>query len=180
MADIFVSYASEDRERVRGLVELLESHGWSVWWDRSLKAGETWPDVIERELGRARCVLVVWSNDAGARRHYELALQLTEQALSVNPESADALAHAGALHAAFGNEQQALALATQALEASPDDSEVHRVAAVTYLRLGNPEGAIQQIARAVELGYPQSMLARDPMFDELSRRKEFPGVVGSN
>ena len=64
MADIFVSYASEDRERVRGLVELLEADGWSVWWDRSLRPGESWPDVIERELGRVSCVLVVWSNAA--------------------------------------------------------------------------------------------------------------------
>jgi Flp pilus assembly protein TadD/TolB-like protein len=111
--------------------------------------------------------------DGRARRHYELALRFAEQALSVNPENADALANAGAFHAAFGNEQQALALARQAIEASPDDPEVRRVAAVTYLRLGEPEGAIDQIARAVELGYPQSMLERDPMFEELSRRKNF-------
>lgn len=69
MADIFVSYANEDRERVRGLVAMLESDGWSVWWDRSLHAGEAWPDVIERELGRATCVVVVWS-DAAVRSHW--------------------------------------------------------------------------------------------------------------
>ncbi len=37
MSDIFLSYASEDRERVRPLVEWLEEHGWSVSWDRKLR-----------------------------------------------------------------------------------------------------------------------------------------------
>ena len=34
MADIFVSYASDDRDRVQSLVEALEAEGWTVWWDR--------------------------------------------------------------------------------------------------------------------------------------------------
>ncbi len=33
MADIFLSYASEDRERVQPLAEVLEGQGYSVWWD---------------------------------------------------------------------------------------------------------------------------------------------------
>ncbi|HEY5647238.1 MAG TPA: tetratricopeptide repeat protein [Pseudomonadales bacterium] len=64
MADIFLSYARQDIERVRGIVAKLEAEGWSVWWDRSLKPGETWPDVIERQLKRARCVVVAWSEAA--------------------------------------------------------------------------------------------------------------------
>ena len=34
--DVFVSYASEDREKVRALVTDLEANGFSVWWDRSI------------------------------------------------------------------------------------------------------------------------------------------------
>ena len=118
--------------------------------------------------------------DAGAQRHYESALQLAEEALSVNAEDATALSSAGAFHAVLGNELQALEMATRAIEVSPDDPEVHRLGAVTYLRLGDPDGAIKQIARALELGYPQSMIARDPLFDELNRRQEFLGVVDAN
>jgi tetratricopeptide (TPR) repeat protein len=61
MADVFISYASDDRARVAPLVEYLETRGWSVWWDRSLQPGETWPEVIEAQLNRACCVVVVWS-----------------------------------------------------------------------------------------------------------------------
>ncbi len=61
MADIFVSYASEDRERIRLLVEMLERSGFSVWWDRHIATGESFDRVIERELDAASCVVVVWS-----------------------------------------------------------------------------------------------------------------------
>lgn len=61
MADVFLSYASEDRDLVRPVVNYLEGRGWSVWWDRSLRAGETWPESIEQELKRAHSVVVAWS-----------------------------------------------------------------------------------------------------------------------
>ena len=47
MTDIFVSYASEDLERVKPLVTTLEEQGWSVWWDRELVAGPSYEDKIE-------------------------------------------------------------------------------------------------------------------------------------
>lgn len=42
MADIFLSYASEDRERIVPLARLLEGCGWSVFWDRKTPIGVTW------------------------------------------------------------------------------------------------------------------------------------------
>ena len=61
MSDIFLSYASEDRERVRPLVEALEEHGWDVWWDREIPPGMTWPQVIEQALADTRAMVVVWT-----------------------------------------------------------------------------------------------------------------------
>jgi len=61
MADIFLSYASEDRARVSGLVEALRRQGWSVWWDREIVPGSPFEKVIEQAVGEARCVVVVWS-----------------------------------------------------------------------------------------------------------------------
>lgn len=59
--DIFLSYDSADKERVRPLVELLESQGWTVWWDRKIPPGKTFAEVIEKALQPAKCILVVWS-----------------------------------------------------------------------------------------------------------------------
>jgi len=61
MADIFVSYASEDLERVKPLVTALENHGWSVWWDRELVAGPRFDQEIENAIREASCIVVAWS-----------------------------------------------------------------------------------------------------------------------
>jgi TIR domain len=66
MTDIFISYAKEDRERVRSLVAVFETHGFSVWWDREIAAGRDFRAVIDQELRSARCVVVVWSTNANA------------------------------------------------------------------------------------------------------------------
>jgi DNA/RNA endonuclease G (NUC1) len=59
--DIFVSYTHGDRERVRPLVELFESEGWTVWWDRGIVPGEPWLPELEAEIAKARAMVVVWS-----------------------------------------------------------------------------------------------------------------------
>ena len=64
MTDVFISYASEDRERARTLASSLEEKGWSVWWDRKIIAGQTFDQVIEQELETAKSVVVLWSKDS--------------------------------------------------------------------------------------------------------------------
>ena len=61
MADVFVSYARTDKSRVAPIVAAIESQGWSVWWDPEIAAGQQFDDQIEAELGKARCVLVIWT-----------------------------------------------------------------------------------------------------------------------
>ncbi|MDH3672109.1 MAG: TIR domain-containing protein [Gammaproteobacteria bacterium] len=39
MSDIFISYASEDRERAKALAAALQAQDWSVWWDRDHRQG---------------------------------------------------------------------------------------------------------------------------------------------
>ena len=64
MADIFISYQKTDREVVLTLVQLLESEGWTVWWDTRLASGEQWDKMIEAEINLAKAVLVVWSSQS--------------------------------------------------------------------------------------------------------------------
>lgn len=64
MADLFVSYASADRERVATLVQRLEQFGFSVWWDRDIAAGQNFHRVIEKALDEAKCAVVVWSQQS--------------------------------------------------------------------------------------------------------------------
>src|SRR2546425_6582364 len=61
MADIFLSYANEDREAALKISRLLESAGWTVWWDRRIPAGRSWRSVLEEALGQMRGMVVLWS-----------------------------------------------------------------------------------------------------------------------
>lgn len=60
-ADIFVSYAQGDRDWVKELATALEAEGFSVWWDPNLLPGTKFRDTINKELTKARTVIVVWS-----------------------------------------------------------------------------------------------------------------------
>jgi len=62
MADIFVSYAKTDRQLASKLVAMLEAEGWKVWWDTSLAIGDDFRNEIMTELGRARAVIVIWTD----------------------------------------------------------------------------------------------------------------------
>jgi len=62
MADVFVSYAKADRSLALKLVAMLEAEGWKVWWDTSLAIGDDFRNEIMTELGRARAVIVIWTD----------------------------------------------------------------------------------------------------------------------
>ena len=93
MSDIFISYASEDRDRLQSLIRALEETGWSVFWDRTIPAGRTWRQVIGEEIEICRCVMVVWTDqsvdkefvieeaDVGKQKQILIPVQLD----SVNP-----------------------------------------------------------------------------------------------
>lgn len=61
MNEIFISYASEDREQARKLATALRAEGWDVWWDREIPLGKAFDEVIEKAIGQAQCVVVLWS-----------------------------------------------------------------------------------------------------------------------
>ena len=63
-ADVFLSYAEEDRARAGRLSSALEAFGWTVWWDREIAPGSTWRETIERAIEGTRCMVVLWSSSA--------------------------------------------------------------------------------------------------------------------
>ena len=60
-SDIFISYSREDQAAARHFSECFAREGFSVWWDAALRSGETFDEVIERELRGAKAVVVLWS-----------------------------------------------------------------------------------------------------------------------
>jgi hypothetical protein len=43
------------------LADVLGARGWSVFWDGRIPVGQSFDEVIEREVTTARCVIVLWS-----------------------------------------------------------------------------------------------------------------------
>jgi|KBSSwiStaDraftv2_1062776.scaffolds.fasta_scaffold18932_4 hypothetical protein len=63
MADIFLSYAHQDRQRVAPLADALQrAVGCDVWWDRRILPGQQFDETIQQALENARSVVVVWSS----------------------------------------------------------------------------------------------------------------------
>src|SRR3974390_614249 len=61
MTDVFFSYSSKDRERVRPIRDALVADGFDVFWDQEVPPGRNWDDWIRQNLSAARCTIVFWS-----------------------------------------------------------------------------------------------------------------------
>jgi hypothetical protein len=66
--DVFISYSREDRPTARLFASCLADEGFSVWWDNALHSGETFDEVIEKQLREAKAVVVLWSPRSVASR----------------------------------------------------------------------------------------------------------------
>ncbi|APW38025.1 hypothetical protein RD110_13160 [Rhodoferax koreense] len=64
IADVFLSYAHDDRPTARRLAEALQAQGVKVWWDRHLAAGSEFAQEIESRLQTARVVIGLWSAES--------------------------------------------------------------------------------------------------------------------
>jgi len=59
--DVALSYAREDHEIAKNLVDVFHAEGLSVWWDQSILPGRSWDEEIETVLRSVKCVVVLWS-----------------------------------------------------------------------------------------------------------------------
>lgn len=62
--ELFISYAREDRDTAQQLAQALHAAGWSVWWDREIRGGTDFTEVIACNLANCRLALVLWSEAA--------------------------------------------------------------------------------------------------------------------
>jgi hypothetical protein len=61
MTDIFFSYSSADRERVRPIRDALVAQGFEVFWDQQVPAGTDWDTWIRQHLTKSKCAMAFWS-----------------------------------------------------------------------------------------------------------------------
>jgi hypothetical protein len=83
--DIFISYSREERQAARHFAESFSQEGFAVWWDAALRSGETFDEVIERELRAAKAVVVLWSPRSVASRWVRAEATLADRANKLVP-----------------------------------------------------------------------------------------------
>jgi TolB-like protein/Flp pilus assembly protein TadD len=59
--DIFLSYNREDAGVAKVFADAFAREGLEVWWDQTLRSGETYDEVTESALRGAKAVVVLWS-----------------------------------------------------------------------------------------------------------------------
>jgi hypothetical protein len=64
MADVFISYRRQERQRVEALAQKLRAIGSDVWFDTRLASGDSFDEEIAKQIQGARTVLVAWTPGA--------------------------------------------------------------------------------------------------------------------
>jgi hypothetical protein len=88
--DIFLSYARHDQSIARMFADGLVQEGFTVWWDASLRSGETFDEVIEKELRDAKAVVVLWSPRSVASRWVRAEATLADRRNKLVPAMIEA------------------------------------------------------------------------------------------
>tara|TARA_R110000787_G_scaffold3868_4_gene14803 strand:+ start:11237 stop:12946 length:1710 start_codon:yes stop_codon:yes gene_type:complete len=85
MASVFLSYSRVDRPKAQQVAAALEEEGLTVWWDKVLKAGQTYDEVTEGMLRQADVVVVLWSTVSVKSRWVRAEATLGERYSAVVP-----------------------------------------------------------------------------------------------
>jgi hypothetical protein len=64
LADVFISYKREEREKAKALAEAIVKRGYSVWWDVDLLPGDRFAKEIDAVIAKAKAAIVLWSKAA--------------------------------------------------------------------------------------------------------------------
>jgi tetratricopeptide (TPR) repeat protein len=134
--------------------------------------------VFQRNLGDA-CRWMPGEQER-ARRAYERAIELCDEAIRINP--ADSRAHvtrASAL-AKLGREREARASILRALEIEPQHaSNVYEAATIANIG-GSEDDALARIEQALRLGYNPDDMLRDPELANLKKSGRLQSVIAEH
>lgn len=112
-----------------------------------------------------------------AQDAFEMAIQLAEDSLSVNPNDAKTLAYIAAYYANVGEASKADAAIDRAVAMAPDDPHTHYFAAHVQAVRGDLSEAVDSLERSLDLGYATDAITNDPVFADLRSNDRFQALM---
>jgi TolB-like protein len=88
--DIFLSYNREDAAAARFFADGFGREGLNVWWDATLRSGETYDEVTETALRNAKAVVVLWSPRSVASHWVRAEATIAHRAGTLVPATIEA------------------------------------------------------------------------------------------
>lgn len=180
MADVFVSYKSQDRARIALLVRALQERGLTVWWDQRLETGSVWLACIKRALDAAKSVVAAWTPQAvGSDRILTSHMMQTEvdEALRSPKRLVPVRLEAGPLPFGYDVFQAAdLTAWTGGVDAPSIDRVVANICEIVGPRQPFPPKELQAWLEAEQQNHPQAFRDfatnfRDSRFSEDAERR---------
>ena len=148
MADVFISYAREDRPRAEQVARGLAALGLESFWDTDIPPGQTWADYIEGKLSQCKAVVVLWSEHSTKSQWVREEARMGRDKSKLIPAMLDSSAQP------FGfGEVQAANLSTWRGE--PNHPEWMRLSTAVRNAVGGPAPSLQPAA-------PQTYAAPPP------------------
>jgi TIR domain len=85
VTDIFFSYSSVDRERVRPIRDALVAQDFEVFWDQEVPSGLDWESWIRQHLAKSKCAVVFWSTASVASKHVQHEARIADEQSKLIP-----------------------------------------------------------------------------------------------
>ena len=130
--------------------------------------------TIRRDLGDVRARA---GDRPAARADWSAAVDLSREALRVNPKDARQLTNVAICLAKLGQKDAAREAARHAIEAGPSSAVTHYGAAVVHALTGDPPGALDLLEKAFALGASVSLARDDDDLASLRARPEFKKLL---
>jgi tetratricopeptide (TPR) repeat protein len=130
--------------------------------------------TIRRDLGDVRARA---GDRPGARADWSAAVDLSREALRINPHDARQLTNVAICLAKLGQRDAAREAARHAIEAGPASADTHYGAAVVHALTGDAPGALDLLEKAFALGASVSLARDDDDLASLRARPEFKKLL---
>jgi len=114
-----------------------------------------------------------------ARREFQRAETLVQQALEVNPNDPYTVMDTAWINAMLGKHDEARVLIERAREMAPDDPYSYYYDGMVFLRAGDKDAAIAALEIAAEKGYSRKLLGVEPHLKELRNDARFANIVNT-